>query len=417
MVSYKGDDTKASLHRMMSQGINVVVAKTLLSIEEKYDEVINRMESKWQTRICELAADADAKFNNQNKKIHALNAELRSTKKSLQDIRSECLEWKSLYQQKEASNEQKAEALSLKVVTLKDKMEQTFDEVNTNVRSLTGTIKIVLEKVVDHQVMISAIQENIEDFASRHKDKYASMDTAIKTTKSEIVSLLDALGNVDQQTQLFSQDIQLIKKIFYQNVDVLHANIDKYILSKMQEKEESLDEIHVSIDEHNQLRFDLEDQILECNMKYDHILLTIQHQSDESKRRSEEQEIVKAVSSRAKKRRDIALKNVQGKQRILSQIVEDENESNNDEIQDCTSKSDNPVEKELIDHTVCTVDDIEGILFGEVNENITLAATNSKSARSTDGRNRKVRFEDDDDDSVHGGSINLVFLGELNIQD
>ncbi len=113
-----------------------------------------------------------------------------------------------------------------------------------------------------------------------------------------------------------------MERKFIQHIYVLPMKLDDYVNDLKKSNE-----TYVSIDEHNQLRINLEDQIMGCDMKCDHVLLTAQQQWEEYKRRSEGMEVVTGVLARAKKRRESTLADIETKYRVLTETIENESKT------------------------------------------------------------------------------------------
>jgi hypothetical protein len=72
-----------SLHRMMSQGINVVLAKSLLDIECKQNQQMIAMDSKWDDKMRIMMTVQEEKFSKQESKIQEISNELQELKEMI----------------------------------------------------------------------------------------------------------------------------------------------------------------------------------------------------------------------------------------------------------------------------------------------------------------------------------------------
>jgi hypothetical protein len=403
-----GEDSSSMVYRLMSQGVNAVVARTFLRMESKYDEAMADMQTIWQAKLDDMASNAKAE-------IQALKTDLEETKIALNDIRSECLDWKSLYQQKCASTEQVTYVLTL---------EQIQDDFNTKLRSLSSTIKVMVERIVDHQSILAWLQKNVDNFYLRYNDRNSTIDSLLSQTKTEIGDVINALAVVEDNTKGLTQDFKVMKHVFYHNIDAVQSKLDECIELNSSEKI-AICESFVSIDEHNQLRSNLEDQLLECSMKFDHVLLRVQQQYEETKSRCDELQIISEISRRNKKRHEKSNED-QEKYRLSNHATLDDR--NFDDVIQVDTKSialdlkkiHEKLEKDdrnLIDDTSTVdldesfVDDVDD---GKENEYIGHSVSNAITTKDKIARVEHTN-EFDDEDSLFGGRVNLVFLSEMNI--
>lgn len=397
------------VYRLMSQGVNTAVAKALLSMESKYDEAMANMEKNWQ-------AKHDAITSSLQHEIQSLKVELAETKSSVRESKMECLDWKRLYLRKCSSTKQQASD----VLTI----EQIHDDMNTKIRSLNGTIKVILDRVVDHQSKIFLLQKNIKDFLQRYNDRNDAMDTLFSEKRTEIECILDAVEVVDHHNKILTQDFKIMKHAFYHNLDVMHTKVDECIVSMMSAKDGCCDETFVSIDEHNQLRSHLEDQILECSMKYDHVLLTVQQQYNETKRRCEELHDCRDVSMGNKLRLDYSPTGSQSNNLPCIQANDKAKQTNVDEIIGVDTQSIDLDFRKSSSHSERDrnlIDDASSAAFDDTFIDDSGNSDENEYLKLVQSAKEKVfcpeNDEQKDDDSLFGSSVNLIFLSEMNIRD
>jgi hypothetical protein len=385
--------TDSPLHRMMSQGINVVVAKSLLDLESKCDEKVALMESNWNKKLCSVQSDYEERINNQNLEIQSMKAELFAANEMIDNPEHSIV-----------PHHRNVRAISDDVAAMRQTMECTFDEINTNVQTLAGNIKKILEKVLHQEKVTSTIQDNIEDFLRVYESRSNVVDFVITQHENGLKTTRDAIGDVDRQTKLVSSDMIEIKDVFDRKMQLLQAKLEVY-----KEASTERDDVNVSVDEHNQLRLDLEDQIMECNMKYDHVLLTVQQQWEEYKHRSDELEVLKGVAIRAKKRREVTLQEIRTKHNVLTQIIEDENECKVSEVMEDLGAEDHVCKDSNIyrDEFKAEIHEPE---YDDESENIYIHRETIQPCIECN-----IRYENEDNDSEFGNSINLVLLDEISI--
>jgi hypothetical protein len=389
------DESTSMVYRLMSQGVSVAVAKTLLSMESRYDKAMANMEKKWEVKLFDTASDAKAE-------VWALKTELEGTKKALSDIRTECLEWKSLYQQKCESSKQATDVVLL--------VEEIHDDFNTKLLSLSSTVKILLGRVVDHESILKSFQRNEDDFHRQYIDRNKTIDSLFLKTRSDIEGIVNAVEVIDKNNKILTQDYEVMKQVCYHNIDAVQAKVEH-----MSTKTALCVDTHVSIDEHNQLRSYLEDQILECNIKIDHSFLTLQQQYDETNCRCDELKLISEVSTGYANQQDESSGDRnKSKEKDLPQI---DTRSIAFDSMDGQKNRITDIRKNLFDDT-STVGLEESFLeeVDSVDEKEYITQSETFSTQSKEKVVYVMHNEFDDEDSVFGGSANLVFLSELNIQ-
>jgi hypothetical protein len=279
--------------------------------------------------------------------------------------------------------------------------------VNDNVQMLLLSVKELSDKLKRQEETTLAIQDNIEIFIQLYESRNGVVDYVITKHENDLKTSRDTLAIVRDQAMIVSEDVKVMQSKCMQRIALLTTKIDKYV-----EDTSECHGTHVSVDEHNQLRVHLEDQMRENDMKYDHLFLTVQQQLDEYQRRSEELEVVKNVAMRAKKRREAALSDIQTKYRILAETVE--KDSNVIEVLD-----DLAIECSMPKKGNCLRDDAKKVHFNiettessfddEINENNNFDSPQfsqvSVGMKNTHGH--------EDNDSEFGNS--LLLLDELQI--
>jgi hypothetical protein len=389
------------LHRMMSQGISVVVAKLLLEIESKYDNKVAVLESAWNKKLSIAKSDFDEIIRNQNEKIQSMTIELSTIKEMM--CNCECFSDPS---------HQNVSKLTKDIAATRETMDVTYDEINTNVLSLAIHVEKIKNSVARQETVTSTIQSSIDDFLRLYDNRNDVVDIVITQHENDLKTARVAIGGIDRQTEAISRDVIKVKHMLEQNMRVLQEKLELHIESST-EREDML----VSVDEHNRLRLNLEDQIMECNTKYDHILMSVQQQLEQNKHRSEELEVVKGVVARAKNRREFALKEIKMKHHMLAQIMEHENECKTDEIIDYLVLNDHACKDSKVHRDNANASE---------NKHFSVEMKESEYIHKRETISRytevihpcvggNIRFENEDNDSEFGNSINLVLLDEISI--
>ena len=365
------------VYTMMSQGINVVVAKTLLDIECNQSQALAAMHATWDDKLRNVKLEYDKKLDKQSNEIQLLHGELRQLKELFYG-KSEC----KVNTRFHSSNGPLQDA------------ERPDSYYNT--QDLRRYIKEMNGKVGGLEEASSVVHYFIDDFIKRYEYRNGVVDCAITKHENDLKTLHDAIASVHDQVKVSSKEMAVAESKITRYVDFLSAKFDEHI-DGLKMSNESF----VSVDEHNQLRINLEDQILECDMKCEHVLLTAQQQWEEYKRRSDEADVVKGVlSTRAKKRREFALAGIQSKYHILTESID--NESKTSEIYD------DIVQEDSIMKTCNVVCNTRKVHFhDEIDE--------PSSDVMDENKGYSPQYEVEDNESEFGNSINLVLLEEHSI--
>lgn len=364
------------VYAMMSQGINVVLAKTLLNIECKQQLAIAAIDAAWDEKLRRVKLEYDEKFEKQSNEIQLMQGELRQLKELIHG-KPDCKVSASFH---DTSVFQK----------IAEKPESYL-----NAQELKGSIKEMNEKVRGLEEASMTLQYFLDDFVKRYECRNGVVDSIITKHENDHKTSRDAIYGVCDQVKLYSTELSAVESKLLKRIDVLPRKFEEYFDGlKMS------NETYVSVDEHNQLRINLEDQILECDMKCEHILLTAQQQWEEYKRRSDEVDVVKGVLTRAKKRREFALASIQSKYNVLTESID--NESKTSDIYDDIVRADPIVKNCSIirdSRKVHFHDDIDEPSYDGIDENTGCS----------------VQYEVEDNESEFGNSINLVLLEEHSI--
>ena len=369
---------------MMSQGINVVLAKTLLNIECKQNQTIAAMDAAWEEKLHNLKLEYDTKIESQTTEMKSLHEELQQLKEFIHG-KQQC---------EFGTNPCHAEELKHAVIFVDNVMEQTYG--NLNMVELEGKNK-TNQKVKELEEITSAVQDFMEDFVKLYECRNGVVDYVITKHENDLKTSRDTICAVDEKVELFSKMLSSMESKFIHHVELFPLKLDGYV-----EDLKRSNETYVSVDEHNQLRMNLEAQILECDMKCDHALLTAQQQWEEYKYRSDEVEVVKGVLTRAKKRRELALSQIQSKCHILTEIMENESKT-------CDSYENMVRADPITKNTSLHLDDSRKVHFVvEIDEPHYDGL--SENTTST------LRYEIEDNESEFGNSVSLIFLDEHSIQ-
>ena len=354
------------VYAMMSQGINVVLAKTLLNIECNQKHALAEMNVAWEEKLHRVKLEYDEKIDNQANEIQLLHKELRQLQMFIHG---------------------KADCEFAPTVHVNDEFQNVVLE--------EGPIKDIHEKLRGIEEDSSAVQCFMEDFVKLYECRNGVVDAVITKHENDLKTTRDAICTVSKQMKHYVQDFSAVESKVMRQIDSLPLHFKEHI-----NELKLSNETYVSVDEHNQLRMNLENLIMECDMKCDHVLLTAQHQWDEYKRRCDDADVVKGVLTRAKKRRELALSSIQSKCHVLTELMD--NESKTSEIYDDIVHCDS-----VMKHS--HHDDARKVHFH-------VAATDESS---NDGVNENtgysLQYEMEDNDSEFDISVNLVLLEEHSI--
>lgn len=342
------------VYGMMSQGVNVVLAKTLLNMECKQNQAIALIDAAWDDKLCSMKFEYDQKIESQANEMKMLRNEIRQMKDFIFG-KSDCGVSTNLCGMDEVQYEIKSGHATSEQVHGSSK-EQELAEI----------IKESNKKIGELEEVTSFVQDFVEDFVKVYECRNGLVDSVITKHENDLKSSRDAIGSINAQVQTIYLELSAMERKVIRHIDLLPMKLDEYVNDLKKSNE-----MYVSIDEHNQLRINLEDQIMGCDIKCDHVLLTAQQQWEEYKRRSEGMEVVTGVLARAKKRRESTLVDIETKYRVLTESIE--NESKTAEIFDYVDQVDETAKQCNVRHRdsrkVHFFVEIDDQTRDEVNEN------------------------------------------------
>jgi hypothetical protein len=258
---------------------------------------------------------------------------------------------------------------------------------NVNILELKNTVKETRKKVQELEEITISVQDFMEDFVKLYECRNGVVDFVITKHENDLKTSRDAICIVGEKVQSNSEHLSSIERRFIQRMNVLPMKLEGCV-----EEVKKSNEMFISIDEHNQLRRNLEDQVMACDIKCEHILLMVQQYGEECKRQCDEVKVIKGVVTRAKKRRESALSNIESRYRILTETIE--NESKTNKTHENMNHAD-PIMKNCSLHH----DDSRKVHFDAESENTSCT----------------LRYEFEDNESEFGTSVSLVLLDEHSI--
>jgi hypothetical protein len=360
-----------SVYDMMSKGINVVLAKTLLNIECKQNQAIATINDTWDEKMCMMKREYDNKIENQANKIQMLHVEIRQLKELIFGT--------------VAANLRTTEATQYGTNIVLDTTEPANP--NVNILALNRTVKETKQKVRELEEMTSSVQDFVENFVKFYEDRNAVVDCVITKHENDLKTSRDAICIVGDKIGLYSKQLALLESKLTQHIDSLPIKLDGCV-----EESTKSNETYVSVDEHNQLRMNLEHQILACDIKCDHILLAAQQQWEQYKRQCDEVEVVKGVLTRTKNQRKFALANIESRYRILTETIENESKT-------CDSNDKMIHAEPIMKNSSLHHDDARKVHFQDERENTGYT----------------LHYEFEDNESEFGASVSLMLLDEYSV--
>ena len=251
---------------MMSQGINVVLAKNLLSIEYKQSQAIVEIDAACVEKMHKMKLEYDEKVENQGNEIQLLHGEIQKLKELI--FGNQVCEV--------GVNLRRTERVEHCVYSVLD-TEPTNQ--NLDRLELKRTVQETKEKVQELEEITSTLQDFVEDFVKLYEHRNGVVDYVVTKHENDLKTSRDAICVVGDQVESYSKQMSWMKCQFMQHIEMLPMKLEGHV----EDLKKSM-ETYVSVDELNQLRRNLEDQIMECDIKCDHIVLTARQHWEEYKR-------------------------------------------------------------------------------------------------------------------------------------
>jgi hypothetical protein len=314
-------DCEASLHGMMSRGVSVVVAKSLMSIEARYEEAIARMDKKWNDKFEQV----EAIFKQQSQQLKAMQEELAATKDELREARDESSGWCRNFQQKCTLIQQQSEDLAIEFKVAEEESRRNQAEGDRTMVDLKNEVEAVVGQMNQHHTVLAATKTDLESTFHVINDKTELLIMGFNKYAEELKEMREALDRVGAQADEFTKDgkanIRDIQTIMDQTLDLFNAKFEEsvdlwtYQLEDVgRELEEQKSRSHVTVEDQEVLRVQLKAQLNDCTAKLDGLVRQMRHQSDELT-------TVKTYTAHVKRQRDRAWKAARAKSEILAHAV------------------------------------------------------------------------------------------------
>jgi hypothetical protein len=248
--SVESETSGLSLHGLMSQGLNVVIAKRLMNIDSRYDQQIFRLEEKWQARLDQM----EAMLHHQHQQLEGVKVELKVTKLALKAARGESTAWKRQAQQVCSTLQSQSEALLKETKEVQSGSESCRAQVETTLTLLKKEFEAIVDHIGKHDASMAAAKTEMERRLHGMTETTRQVHTGFLAQQMEMMSLRNAVRGLDGQTRDIAPCDQGQSITMDQSIDLVNASDDK--LQNTHDVKECISIL--SIDSYESLRLELE---------------------------------------------------------------------------------------------------------------------------------------------------------------
>lgn len=296
-----------SLHGMMSRGVSVVVARSLMSIETKYEEEVARMDKKWQEKFDHV----EESFRRQNQKLETVQEELKETKRELKKACDESSARTCEFELLCASLQQQSQKLADEVKAKQEESEQYLTEVDSAIALLITDVGVAVDQMNQHHNDFAATTADVESSLLAIDDAHKLLRSNYDKSAQDVEEMSKVMDNVKKQANDFADDRNSLQSILNQTIDLFNAKFDESVDLWTFQLEDISRQFYqvtsaslVTVEDHDALRAQLENRIKECHDKIDYLIRQKRDQAYELA-------TAKSDATKAKRQLDIALKFVE----------------------------------------------------------------------------------------------------------
>jgi hypothetical protein len=248
--SVESETSGLSLHGLMSQGLNVVIAKRLMNIDSRYDQQIFRLEEKWQARLDQM----ETMLYHQNQQLEGVKVELKGTKLALKAARGESTSWKRQAQQVCSTLQSHSEAMLKETREARSGSESCRAQVETTLTLLKREFEAIADHIGKHDASMAAAKTEMERRLHGMAETTRQVHTGFLAQQMEMMSLRNTIRWFDRQPHDITPCDQGQSITMDQSIDLVNASDDK--LQDTHDVKECISIL--SIDSYESLRLELE---------------------------------------------------------------------------------------------------------------------------------------------------------------